>query len=564
MRAVFSLSLFLLITSAYSATLVNDNIDKNIIWQQVNSPYIVKTSIRVAESASLFIEQGTQVRFDQGCELIIQGTFIAKGRPASPIVFTSLAAIPNENNWGGIYFTDFSDDKRCTLKNCLIEKAQIGVRCKDSSPAIKDCIIRKNFQYGVRCEDASPVVIHNIIVENGQPDNGAGISLYGPNTSPILSYNVISHNQNAGIHARFQTKPVVKFNTIVNNTGYGIYCTNQNLWESVTNCNIYGNKQYDCYNKQMPDLDARSNYWGYDTTRELIAGGAEANIKMLFDGNDREPWGRIIYDNWLTQYVDIEGQYKRENLTSEEEDEPPKKQLEKKPPKDSRGYIVHIYSAKNTVIIDYGKPDKVGKNLTFEVLRDGVAIGQIRVTKPGGKTSEASVLNAQTPFQRGDTIALEPTIILSDDSWLSSLRLAENWTAQSLPPAQMRNWELCKVLTMDETRPTRAMKELMRDSEAKVIWNIALAQRGRVYFRKNFEIKSKPSAAILKIAALAPGEIYLNGELVGQLTNLKNVTEFEVDLPARAGGNVIAIASDRGARNAVGLICQLIVYRKPG
>jgi len=184
--------------------------------------------------------------------------------------------------------------------------------------------------------------------------------------------------------------------------------------------------------------------------------------------------------------------------------------------------------------------------------------------KPGEKTSEASVLNAKIPLQRGDTIALKPTILLSSDTWISSLRFSEGWNSQSLPLSQMRNWAPCKVLTMAEAKPTKAMREFMQDSEAKVIWNIALAQRGMVYFRKNFEIKSKPLEAIFKIATSSPCKIYLNEELIGKLTNLKTVTEFDVSLQVKSGGNVIAIASDKSTRNSVGLICELIVYRKPG
>lgn len=565
MKIVLYLSLFFLfIPSTHSITFVSDKIDEDTSWQQAGSPYIVRTPITVDESASLLIERGTQVRFDRGCELIIKGTLIARGIPDEPIAFTSLSATPGRGDWGGIFFTGFSDNERCSLEHCIIEYAEIGVRCKDSSPTIKNCIIRENLQYGIRCEDASPAVIHNIISENGQAANGAGISLYGPNTSPIISYNVISHNQDTGIHARFQTKPEsVKFNTIANNLLYGIYCTNQNLWESVTNCNIYGNKKYDCYNKQVADLNAQNNYWGADTTRELYASGSGANIKMFFDGNDREQWGKIIYDNWQTKYINIEREYKRVDLTSEKNDETPKQKPKKVDPKDSRGYIVYVLSDKSRVIIDYGKPDRVNKDLTFEVLRDGVSIGQVRVIKPGERTSEASVLNAKIPLRRGDAIALEPIVLLSGEAWFSSLRFSEGWNSQNLPLDQMRNWVPCKTLTTAEANPTKAMREFMQDSEAKVIWNIALAQRGKIYFRKNFDIEGKPSKATLKIAASNPCEIHLNGQLAGKLTDLKTINEFDVSLQVNSGGNIIAISTDRSTRNSVGLICELIVYRRP-
>ncbi len=558
--------LFLFPMPVYS-TDIQDKIDKDTLWTEDGSPYIIKNTVTIDESARLAIEEGVQVRFDEGCGLVINGVLIAIGSTDKPIVFTSNATIPAKGDWEEIYFTDSSQDEMCFLEHCIIEYAKIGIRCRDASPRIFDSIVRENLQYGVRCEDSSPILIHNIISENGQTREGAGISLYGPNTAPVISYNIISNNQGAGIIARYMTAPkTVDFNTVVNNSTHGIHYIDQNQWQETTNNNFYGNSQYDIYNRQSTNVNAHRNYWGLDTTLELTeVESSSANLTRIYDYFDQDRFGRVLYDNWRSEYIDIEEEYsKRKPKLTDLYRLGNIRQTTFHSVSDNyssklRGYIVHVYLGGDKVLIDYNKSDNIENGTTYEVQRDGVNIGKIEVTKLYEKTAEATVINAQKPLQRNDRIILKSIIVLSGELWLTSIREEYNWKSK-LPASKRRYWETSEILKDSEAKPTKVMREFMRSSDAKIIWNHSAIGRGKVYFRHNFEVGREPLEATLRIIAANPCEIYLNEQWIGKAKN-NEVAEFNVVTQLASKVNVIAIMVDRNtaSNTPVGLLCELII-----
>ncbi len=564
--AILMLSSF----SGYTDTEIQGKIAKDAVLYFLASPYIITENITINESATLTIEPGVQVRFDGNYELVIEGALNARGTPAEPIIFTSDKATPARGDWQQIYFTDSSRDDVCILEHCIIEYADVGVRCRDASPTIINSIIKDNLQYGVRCEDSSPTVIHNIISENGKENTSAGISLYGPKTVPVISYNIISHNKGAGIHARLQTSPkAVSFNTIINNSAQGIYCIDRNRWSDVNNNNIYGNGEYDIYNRQSTHLRAPSNYWGFDTTRELITGGLDANITRLYDFYEQDRFGRIFYEDWRSEYINIEQAYKkyeqeRGNSSSGNSTLTKPISRDKIYSAHSRGYIVYVYSEGDRALIDYNVADNIEKGMTFEVQRDGIHIGSVAVVKVSQKTSEAKIIDALKPPLRGDRIVSSPIIVVSDDTWLASQHSTDDWKAYQLLSSERRHWSESEILTNAEAKPTEAMRAFMEESAARVIWSHATIVRGKVYFRKRFDIAGKPSDATFKVIAANPCDIYLNEQWIGRATNKNAVTEFNVITRLKSGSNVIAIMVERNTapNTPVGILCELIIFRR--
>ena len=558
--------LFIILMPSYS-TDIQGEIAKDTSWTEDNSPYIIKNIVTIGASARLIIEEGVEVHFDKGHGLVINGALIAMGSADKPIVFTSNAPMSTKGDWEGIYFTDSSQDELCVLKHCIVEYARIGVRCRDASPKIFDCIIRENLEYGIRCEDSSPILIHNIISENGQKRDGSGISLYGPNTAPVISYNIISSNQGAGIIARYMTAPkTVDFNTIVNNSTHGIHYIDSNQRGEISNSNIYGNRQYDIYNRQETDVNAPSNYWGLDTTLELTkVKNSFFNFTRIYDYFDQERFGKVICDNWRSEYIDTEDEYsKREQELAKSYRLHSIKQTSQRVSDNysqrSRGYVVYVYLGGDKVLVDYNKSDNIENETTYEVQRDGVTIGKIKVTSINEKTSEASVIDAQKPLQRGDRITFKPIVILSDEAWLTSALEKSNWKSYRLPTSERRYWEPSEILKDSESRPTKAMSEFMKTSDAKIIWNHSALGRGKVYFRYNFEIGREPSESVLKVIAANPCEIYLNEQWVGNAKK-NELVEFNVAAQLTSKNNVIAIMVDRNTRanTPVGLLCELVI-----
>ncbi|MBM3237960.1 right-handed parallel beta-helix repeat-containing protein [Candidatus Poribacteria bacterium] len=626
MKIILFLFLILSLNTLPSyATDIQGEIGKDTWWTEDSNLYVIKDTVTISESARLVVEEGVQVHFDKGCGLVVNGALIAIGSADKPIVFTSSATIPAKGNWEGIYFTDSSQDEVCILGHCIVEYAQVGIRCQDASPKIFDSIVRENLQYGIRCEDSSPILLHNIISENGQtnPPNppapfrkggyplqkggtiGAGISLYGPKTTPVISYNIISNNYGEGIVARYMTAPqTVNFNTIVNNLTHGIYYIDQNQWQEITNNNFYGNRQYDIYNRQATNVNAPNNYWGLDTTLELTRVKAASvtplenhnvlnsesnkvrfsngvNLTRLYDYFDQDRFGKIIYDHWRSEYIDIEKEYsnhkqeltdlyrlgKIRQTTSHRTSANYSQFLipnsEIRIPKSSwsRGYIVYVYLGGDKVLIDHNKSDNIENGTTYEVQRDGVKIGKIKVIKLYEKTAEATVINAQKPLQGGDRITIEPIVVLSDELWLTSMRKSDAWKSYQLPASERRYWESAEIPKDSEAKPTEAMREFMKNSGAKIIWNHSALGRGEVYFRYNFEVGQQPSEAILRVIAANPYEIYLNEQWVGNAKN-NEIAEFNVVTQLVSKVNVLAIMVDRntGANTPVGLLCELVIH----
>jgi len=97
---------------------VGGTIATNTVWTKANSPYVVTTSIYVADGVVLTIEPGVLVKFTQNTGLYAQGNgqLLAVGTGAEPIVFTSLrddsqggdtngdgaATVPQPGDWYSI------------------------------------------------------------------------------------------------------------------------------------------------------------------------------------------------------------------------------------------------------------------------------------------------------------------------------------------------------------------------------------------------------------------------------------------------------------------------------
>src|SRR5204863_5640946 len=97
-------------------------IPRSGIWMKNNLPYTVMDQVSVNAGVTLTIEPGVTVQFqDPGDGLWVDGTLIANGTAANPILFTSDDAVKQPGQWAAIIFRDSSDDVNSILNNCVIE-----------------------------------------------------------------------------------------------------------------------------------------------------------------------------------------------------------------------------------------------------------------------------------------------------------------------------------------------------------------------------------------------------------------------------------------------------------
>jgi hypothetical protein len=84
-------------------------ITTNTTWTAANSPYVISNTITVAGGATLTIEPGVRVLFNQGTGFIVNGQLLAEGTAGSRITFTRNAGA---TSWARIDFTANANESR--------------------------------------------------------------------------------------------------------------------------------------------------------------------------------------------------------------------------------------------------------------------------------------------------------------------------------------------------------------------------------------------------------------------------------------------------------------------
>lgn len=151
LKLLLSFALALAPLSSWAATSVTGSII-NPVWTADNSPYVIAGTMEVAAGATLVIEPGTQVRFNQGAKIVVHGTLKVMGTDSDPVMLTSNLASPGSGDWSGIEFAEDSQD--AVFKNGVYESGSI----------VQGAIIK--FGSGIICDDSSPYITDNQIINN--------------------------------------------------------------------------------------------------------------------------------------------------------------------------------------------------------------------------------------------------------------------------------------------------------------------------------------------------------------------------------------------------------------
>ena len=238
-------------------TEVSGIISSNTTWSAASSPYIVTSGVLVNEGVTLTIQPGTEVRFDEGVSLLVNGELIAQGTDGDEIIFTSNQFNPAAGDWGSLLFHDSSQDavfnedgtyfSGSIIEHCIIEYGN-GVKLSLGNPFINYSSIRNNEEYGININSddesnvGSVLKISNSIISY----NKKGINIYGRGKY-IINNNEISDNSTgnggnddlnygAGIRASYGDQINISNNIFRSNTagymGGGFFGT----------ANLYNNK----------------------------------------------------------------------------------------------------------------------------------------------------------------------------------------------------------------------------------------------------------------------------------------------------------------------------------
>jgi PKD repeat protein len=210
-------------------TTVGGYISENTTWTLERSPYIVFSDIIVEKGVVLTIEAGVLVKFNNGTNLVVDGTLLVKGTKELPIIFTSSSTSPKPGDWGRIYLRGKTTDPKNEITYATIQYATFGLFSEYRSFELYNSNVTNCCNNGISVinsddQQASIIIVGCIISEN----NGSGIGLFGGGFN--ITGNIIAYNGNYGIDLDVAGPGVIADNKITFNQRSGVH---------ISNCMIY-------------------------------------------------------------------------------------------------------------------------------------------------------------------------------------------------------------------------------------------------------------------------------------------------------------------------------------
>jgi len=301
------------VRAAPAYTDVSGPIISDTTWTLANSPYIVIANVEVWQGVTLTIQPGVVVKFNKDRLLQVDGTLIARGAAANPIIFTANQASPQKGDWKNINFADSSVDATfdsgenytggSILEYCIVEYGGNGVdgavQTNHASPLIDHCTVRNNQSSGITgigTDNTSVIIRNNTVSGNSTPRGGGGIYasfgvVIGNTVSGNSATRYYGFSGGGGIYASDST---VISNTVNDNSvsggdeyggGGGIYAYHSTAMGNTVSGNsvdgiygIYGGGIYAMNNSQVTGNTVSGN-------SAVHGGGIRAKNNSQVTGN---------------------------------------------------------------------------------------------------------------------------------------------------------------------------------------------------------------------------------------------------------------------------------------
>ena len=279
MRRICALLILLLavLGTARADTILTGGLVVNQTWTPAGSPYVIQGDLVVPQFASLTIEPGTVVRFDDGdlqisgidtdrAELTIHGTLNATGTGAQPILFEANSG-SSPSTWYGIVVSATATN--ATLQHVQIRHAVRGIRNQAPGTVLQlsQSVLSDN-GVGLHIEAGTPA-IDNIVLRN---QTGDGVWITG-NASPTLVNCLIHSNGQSGVNIEIpigsSSAPGINQCTIHGNGSRGVRATansgasvNATIRNSNISNNLYGVERASSLGTATVTV-VYSNVWGH-------------------------------------------------------------------------------------------------------------------------------------------------------------------------------------------------------------------------------------------------------------------------------------------------------------
>jgi hypothetical protein len=162
-------------------------VDKDSFLILSNSPYRIAKDIVIINGATLYIEPGVTLLYDQGRAITVEdGGVMAKGTKELPIIFTASAKSLLPGSYSSAVRFTKQTKVNSAFSYCVVKYAETAFDIHYGAPEISYCLIANNSQNGVFCRhDAAPKITFCTFLNN---DGEAAIQSVGM-SRPVINYN---------------------------------------------------------------------------------------------------------------------------------------------------------------------------------------------------------------------------------------------------------------------------------------------------------------------------------------------------------------------------------------
>lgn len=281
-------------------------ISEDTIWNTIGSPYIINETIVIEQSATLTIEPGVQVLFNESTSLIIDGILNATGTSTNPIIFTSNSSTPTKGDWNSIKIRGINS----IISNAIISYADKGVEIDGGLVKIINSTIFEN-NYGILGFNLhqGDLIIQNNSIHNSLYENLRIQDLSGNIVNYYINNNKFFHGSGpAGFNCidlrpSDHSKVFFENNEVFNNSRGGIRIAYCDLDELIfQNNSIYRNRGTELNDYGVIFQGIRLKNPIYVQYNEIYDNG---NNGMVFENVAGQPCCNAWIDNVSIQYNKI-------------------------------------------------------------------------------------------------------------------------------------------------------------------------------------------------------------------------------------------------------------------
>lgn len=272
---------FVNVSYAANASIVNNKSFSAVpdIWGPGN--HVVSRTTLVSTDATLTIEPGTTVAFDQNKSLAVEGKIIAQGDGANPIVFTSNLLPKTPGDWASLKLLS-SSDKTSVLDHITVAYSREGLVLNGASVNVTNSHFVNNLEKAIHAISSNSTIRDNYIEKDV-----SGISPYGilsVGSTLTIEGNEI-HFMSVGIYL-LNTNDTTKGNLVMDSQTIGMYIVNSVV--NSTGDTLLGNwkgvQLDDHANVVFEDLTVtglKEGFLAYDKSRATLWNSTVDQVEVL-------------------------------------------------------------------------------------------------------------------------------------------------------------------------------------------------------------------------------------------------------------------------------------------